>query len=115
MYQQSLSKGQNLEKLRGIQQYVPYSIRLNKKARIICIKIKIDGESYWVLLDIMENHRYERLSLSDIVPRSLARDFEYLKSQINTDLEKTALTEQQEYICPPEELHSYQEQFILIN
>lgn len=112
--QDSPSHGQNLEKLQGIKHYAPYSIRLNKKVRAICTPIKLDGQQFWVLLNIMEDHRYERMSF-DTIPGFLMQDLDYLKSQVDTLSKESRLDEIQEEPHSIEELHYYKDHFILFN
>ncbi len=112
--QDSPSHGQNLEKLQGIKHYAPYSIRLNKKVRAICTPIKLDGQQFWVLLNIMEDHRYERMSF-DTIPGLLMQDLDYLKSQVDTLSKESRLDEIKEEPHSIQELHYYKEHFILFN
>jgi len=55
------SHGNNFERL-----HVPKnselvcSIRLNRKSRLLLTKYELDGQCYWVLLDVLKNHEYHR-------------------------------------------------------
>jgi ankyrin repeat protein len=50
------SKGNNLEKLKG---YDIYSIRTNKKGRLLFSNLQMEGKKYLLLLEYLPNHGYK--------------------------------------------------------
>ena len=55
--------GANLEKLNHSGKNIPllYSIRINDKERLILTPITVQGQQEWLIIEILEDHSYDKL------------------------------------------------------
>jgi hypothetical protein len=112
----SFSRGASFEKLRATTgPYLPFSFRLNEKIRAIVTKVIIQNQPYWVLLDVMLDHRYNReiFLKPGHLKTMLEDDWDFISQQI--DVPAKGFEQLEETSLPVEELTYYNQQYMRLN
>ena len=112
----SFSRGASFEKLRkNSGPYIPFSFRLNEKIRAIVTKVIIQNQPYWVLLDVMLDHRYNReiFLKPGYLKTMLEDDWDFISQQIYVPV--IGFEQLEEAPHPVEELTYYNQQYMCLN
>lgn len=76
--------GANLEKLNHSGKNIPllYSIRINDKERLILTPITVQGQQEWLIIEILEDHRYDKLIMPQMWLDGIVDNEEYEQLQL---------------------------------